>query len=99
VAGEAGVKDLLRLHLGEGEDGCLAASSFDVSLAGTVAAFASCLFGRQVARGYRLIVRIPEEIRPDVGMAGFADGAAYVSSFRFGLSGKSERKEKKGGYG
>ena len=73
VASQAVIHDLPGFELRESDDGCFPAARLDVSLAGTVATLAARPFGRLVARGDALIVRILVEIQPYIGVAGSTD--------------------------
>jgi hypothetical protein len=63
---------------------CLAAARFDVSLSWTMAAFATSALRRLYSARDRLVMRIPEEIRPNIRMTGFAYRASDVSVPRLG---------------
>ena len=77
VAPQTVVQYGLRLKLGEGNDGSLAAARLDVGLTRTVAAFAPCSFGWLLARSNAPVVGILIKGGPDVRVAGPANVAAY----------------------
>src|SRR5713226_9520423 len=76
VAPQTVVQNGLRLKLGEGHDGGLAAARLDVSLTRTMAAFAPCSFGWLLAGSNAPVVGILIKSGPDVGVAGPANVAA-----------------------
>jgi hypothetical protein len=82
MAGQAGIQHLSRLHDGKCTNGGRAAACFHVRLAGSVAALATSSFRRFRAAGKAFIVRIFEEILPNVGVTSFTNVAADVSRVR-----------------
>lgn len=76
MAAEAFFQGLLRRQNREGGDGSLA-GGFDVNRTGAVTALAAGVFGRLVPGGDALKVRVLVKLRPDIGMAAFANVAAY----------------------
>ena len=85
VAAQAGVENFRRRQFREGDDGGFAALRLDVSLAGSMAAFASGPIGGFFSGGDAFEVRVFVEIGPDVGVT----GAAYLASDESGrLSGQ-----------
>ena len=77
VATETIVQNGLRLKLGEGDDGSLAAASLDVSLTRTMTAFAPCSFRGFLAGSNAPVVGVLIKGKPDVRVAGPANVAAY----------------------
>jgi hypothetical protein len=77
VAPQTVVQNGLGLKLGEGDNGGFAAARLDVSLAGTVAAFAPGSFGWLFAGGNAPVMGVLIEGGPNVGMARSANVAAY----------------------
>ncbi len=76
VAGEARVDRRLRIQKRECDDRVLAAASLDMFLARSVTTFTTCFFKRLFSGGNALVVRIPEEAGPHIGMARLASSAA-----------------------
>jgi len=82
MAGQAVVEHLPRIHQAEGTDGRLPAARLKVFLPGTVATLTARLLGRKIAGGNALVMWVPIEIQPHVGMAGLAGLAADVTICR-----------------
>jgi hypothetical protein len=82
VAGQAGIQNLSRLHNRKCANGVLAAAGLYVRLSWSVAALAAGPFSGFRAAGQAFIVRIFEEILPNVGVTSFTDVAADVSRAR-----------------
>lgn len=92
VASQTGIERLPRVQQRKGLDRGLSAARVDVRFAGTVAAFAPRLLGEFLAGSETLVMRIPVERRPHVGVARFARRTADESRR---LSGKRKRIEKR----
>jgi len=78
VAAEAGVESFLGSDFGERDNGRLAAARFNVGFPGAMATFAPGIFGRFLAAGDTLIMRIAKELIPDGGVTGLTRLTAYV---------------------
>ena|ERR1700722_7263512 len=78
VAAQTGGEGLLRSDFRECNNGRLAAVCLDVSFPGSVAAFAAGIFGRFLAAGDTLIMRITEELIKDRGVTSLASVTANV---------------------
>jgi hypothetical protein len=98
VATEAGVERFLGSDFGEGDNRRLAASSFDVGLPGSVAAFAAGIFRSFLAAGDAFVMGIAEELVPNsrvTSLAGFAadiiGAAAHSGQEKSGLGHPKER--------
>lgn len=78
MAAKADIENLRRAQVREGPDRRLSAVGCDVQLAGAVAALAAGVLRRFLARCDALKVRILEESKPYVRMAGLADHAAHI---------------------
>jgi hypothetical protein len=89
VAAKTGVERFLGSEFGESDDGRLAALRFDVSLPGSMTAFAARVFGRFLAARDTFEMRIPEELIKDRGVTRLAGIAANVIS----AAGKSGQEE------
>jgi hypothetical protein len=78
VAREAGIKHLGRLHERECPDGRFASTRFHMGFSWTVTAFTARAIRRLFAGDYALVVRVLEEIEPDVRVTGFTNVIADV---------------------
>src|SRR5262249_42137866 len=94
VAAQAGVEDLFRSELRESDDARFAAARRDVRLPRAVAALASGVLRRLLARGEAFVVGIAIEEGEDVGVTRTADIAAdIVDRQRAGRREQSESED------
>ena len=97
MAGEAAVEDLFGVFDGEREDFGLVPARFDVFFGGSVAGLAALSIWRQRLVHGALLMRILEEGRSNVGVAGAARLVADISIFGvgFGVGRKHQIRQSK----
>lgn len=91
MAAQAGIESFLWSDFGKRDDSRLASVSFDVGFPGSVAAFATGIFGRLLTAGDALVVGVTEELVENRSVAGLACFAANV------VRGRCKNSQKEGG--
>ena len=79
MAPQAGIQHPTRRQLGEGDDGCFAALCLNVAGAGTVAALTTGILRAGIPCNCSFVVRIPEKLERNIGMARATGGPADVA--------------------